>query len=892
MRFFSSDSEWTESGTWKFPVGSALFSLALTVALGWPLLFGGQTLTGGDIINWALPYKEVVRESLRQGTFPHWNPLTFSGCPLQADIQVGLFYPLNLPYWILPVTWAFSLVTLFHFFLGCWGMCLWMRRRVESAGAACLAGGLFMFSGFAVKYLMAGIVVFPMTMAWLPWLLLCWDRLSESFEEGTARRAWDFGAFALAIALTILAGAPQLAFYNLCALSLYVLIGTWCSSKKTSEDEIDWATDYEEEPQETGGLPFRWKPLALYAGAVALACGICAVQILPTQVYIKQTWGRSEGAEWAYVADGSLEPRMLLTLISPLFFGDPNDEEGYWGQMGYHEVTAYLTALPLTLFLIYLLGRWRLGKRWPFDCREILPNRRISRFEVFLLVVLVLSVLLALGKNGPLFWFAYHLVPGFDRFRVPARFLMHFAFAMAALSAWMLDALVNARDRLEEENGKSGTIRALAVVCILGTAAGAILYGCSSSLIEAFRMPMLNIEGLKAHPLAPKLALLKSLARDGFGVFSLQCLIFGGLLLGILLWRGRESVRHALVWVLVAVCMGQLLLYGGRFIVSEPQDTYEEKIYPRTACVEFLTEALRDGGRFVWLDSLMDWHYDQNQPELITNRPMMYGLPQMRGYNPINSKRYGLFVNQITGLSPEENPRAFMLMPDSGPGKINWSLLAAWNCRIALSYMDLKDPAIEKVAEWRFPQADQGGAEQVMWAYRIREPFGEAWLCDPVEIPDNMETEFDLRLLAQGQVDLRRQALVRGNPLALVGVETATSASAQSAKQTPDIQGTVEVIEKGFGQIRFRVSTPKPALLVCSQSYYPGWCAHVNGAPMLVCPANVAQCGIPVPAGTHEVELAYRPLEFQQGAFVSIGSLLVLGLLIARWLRQSRLLGM
>jgi hypothetical protein len=116
----------------------------------------------------------VVRESLRQGTFPHWNPLTFSGCPLQADIQVGLFYPLNLPYWILPVTWAFSLVTLFHYFLGCWGMSLWMRRRVESAGAACLAGGLFMFSGFAVKYLMAGIVVFPMTMAWLPWLLLCW----------------------------------------------------------------------------------------------------------------------------------------------------------------------------------------------------------------------------------------------------------------------------------------------------------------------------------------------------------------------------------------------------------------------------------------------------------------------------------------------------------------------------------------------------------------------------------------------------------------------------------------------------------------------------------------------------------------------------------------------
>ncbi len=68
---------------------------------------------------------------------------------------------------------------------------------------------------------------------------------------------------------------------------------------------------------------------------------------------------------------------------------------------------------------------------------------------------------------------------------------------------------------------------------------------------------MLNIEGLKNHPLAPKLALLKSLARDGFLSFSIQCLISGALLLGVLLWRGRESVRQALVWVLVAACMGQ-----------------------------------------------------------------------------------------------------------------------------------------------------------------------------------------------------------------------------------------------------------------------------------------------------------------------------------------------
>jgi uncharacterized membrane protein YfhO len=122
-------------------------------------------------------------------------------------------------------------------------------------------------------------------------------------------------------------------------------------------------------------------------------------------------------------------------------------------------------------------------------------------------------------------------------------------------------------------------------------------------------------------------------------------------------------------------------------------------------------------------------------------------------------------------------------------------------------------------------------------------------------------------------------------------VDDSTSSSTLNTQPIPNAQGTVEVLEKRLGGIRFRVSTPKPALLVCSESYYPGWRARVDGESMMVFPANVAQCGIPVPAGTHEVELIYRPREFQQGAFVSLGSLLVLGLLIARWMRQSRSFG-
>ena len=138
-----------------FPFLATVFFLALTALFFYRIVFGGQTLAAaGDIVNNYLPYKFLVKEQLAQGEFPHWNPLTFGGRPLQSDIQTGLFYPPNLLFWFLPLEWAFDLGALFHFWIGAVGMALWMRRRAR-AEAALLAGALFMFSGYATARLMS-----------------------------------------------------------------------------------------------------------------------------------------------------------------------------------------------------------------------------------------------------------------------------------------------------------------------------------------------------------------------------------------------------------------------------------------------------------------------------------------------------------------------------------------------------------------------------------------------------------------------------------------------------------------------------------------------------------------------------------------------------------------
>ena len=177
-----------------FALRAALVTLAAALLLGAPLLLGGRVLSGGDIVNQYLPYKHLVRSLLAQGQFPHWDPMIFGGRSLQGDIQVGLFYPLNVFFWLLPLPWAFTVVALLHYWLAGWGMALWSRRWMRGDAGALLAGVLYMLAGRFTVVLTDGVVLLPEAAAYLPWLLWAWHRLAQSLDEDLERAPWDFAA--------------------------------------------------------------------------------------------------------------------------------------------------------------------------------------------------------------------------------------------------------------------------------------------------------------------------------------------------------------------------------------------------------------------------------------------------------------------------------------------------------------------------------------------------------------------------------------------------------------------------------------------------------------------------------------------------------------------------
>ncbi|HLX88924.1 MAG TPA: YfhO family protein [Acidimicrobiales bacterium] len=83
----------------------------------------------------------------------------------------------------------------------------------------------------------------------------------------------------------------------------------------------------------------------------------------------------------------------------------------------------------------------------------------------------------------------------------------------------------------------------------------------------------------------------------------------------------------------------------------------------------------------------------------------------------------------------------------------------------------------------------------------------------------------------------------------------------------------------------------RPGMLVVSQSWFPGWHATVDGRAAPVVRVDGLIQGVPVPAGTHFVQLFYRPPGLALGAWMSgtsICGLLAAGVTSRRLRRRSR----
>lgn len=182
----------------------------------------------GDLWNYTLPLSYFFDQRIHAGEWPDWNPLLFCGTPFSANPQSAAYYPLHLLRAILnfnPTPWRTVLSVLLeqgvHLLILAGGLfALARQHRMGFAGAAVAAVSFVISSALldsAIQFWH-----FVAVLAWLPWSMLFLHRalMADTLHAKARNTLLLAGTFAL----NLLAGFPQMTLYVGLLLGVYGLM--------------------------------------------------------------------------------------------------------------------------------------------------------------------------------------------------------------------------------------------------------------------------------------------------------------------------------------------------------------------------------------------------------------------------------------------------------------------------------------------------------------------------------------------------------------------------------------------------------------------------------------------------------------------------------------------
>lgn len=371
--------------------------LALVLLSLFHRLLSGQSLFWGLPALQFYPWRDFAFDQVRLGHLPTWNPYLGAGAPLLANYQTAIFYPPNWLMLVLPGVPAMSVIAVAHVVWSALGMWLFAGALGLSAFGRGISALAYALSG----YLIARVASFPTAdaAAWIPWLFWLVHRvLSE-------QRVRDVGWLGVTLGVQLLAGHAQTAWYGGLMVGAYAV---WMTARFQRGER----------------LAQRVRGLALALLGAVLGVLIAAIQLVPTLEYFGES-ARATGLPFEMTANLSYPPLQLLTLLQPNFFGTPADGSYLAGGM-YFENAAYVGFVPLLLAAAALLG-------WLYRRRFLVyyPTFRTVPFWVALGLV---TLILAFGRNTPVFRLLYEHVPTFDFFREPVRWMIAPVFSLSVLA--------------------------------------------------------------------------------------------------------------------------------------------------------------------------------------------------------------------------------------------------------------------------------------------------------------------------------------------------------------------------------------------------------------------------------------------------------------------------
>ena len=372
--------------SWQARALVPAFLFLLTLVYFWPQLVQGRVLYWGDIGLYFTPVAGFLRDNLRAGRVPLWNPLIFCGTPYAGNPQAWPLYPVTALLPLVSAPYFLSLTVALHVWLAGVGTYLFARRALAvGRGGALLAAVTFMFGGQLVSKEQFPNMV--QASAWLPWALWALDRVLRQ------RRVRDALTLGLALGMQLLAAHAQMTL-----LTLYLAVA--------------WGVFV------LRAHPLRQRTAGLLALSSVTAAGLAAGQILPAVALFRDA--ARQRLSFHIVNRFFLPGHQLSNFLMPRLHGHP-----YWGDWtgrgNFWETCCYVGWLSFGLALWGGVAAWRKG------------GTGAARFWTG---VFAFGVWMALGGSGGLYHLAYFVLPGFRAFHDPARCLLWACFALSLLAGY------------------------------------------------------------------------------------------------------------------------------------------------------------------------------------------------------------------------------------------------------------------------------------------------------------------------------------------------------------------------------------------------------------------------------------------------------------------------
>ncbi|MCB8943046.1 MAG: hypothetical protein H6658_04770 [Ardenticatenaceae bacterium] len=313
----------------------------------------------------------------------------------------------------------------------------------------------------------------------------------------------------------------------------------------------------------------------------------------------------------------------------------------------------------------------------------------------------------------------------------------------------------------------------------------------------------------------------------GWG-WALALFVTGGLLLWGYVTAGGNGRQRAYAVGLVLLVITDLWVFGFKMIELSP--TAPEPFWLRTKAIVGETYQ-----RIVPWGLSIFWQNGAGE----------VGLRSVFGYNALETSAFQEFIGSV---------------PD--PRATTYDILGA--------EFVVAQVALEDYMEGERPLTlyeHEGDA----WVYRRGRVLPIARLVDAYEvIADNQEA---INRIHAPDFDPTAVAILAEEPGCAVsdGGETAVA----------------QILEERDGYWRIATSSETPALLVLSESAYPGWRVMVDGQTADPLTAYTVIRAVCVPAGEHVVEWSFQPTVYTIGGIITILALLLVG--VAVWkLRGTR----